>query len=129
MSRNEARELEDMNPAEGLDEFLTPLNMTEGGESGADPAKTEGAHAMKKAIAVCSRRGRAPGYTIQAAADGEADVLLYDEIGFWGIQAKPFIQELQALDVETIHLRINSPGGASSTASRSPMRSGSSTRP
>jgi ATP-dependent Clp protease protease subunit len=53
-----------------------------------------------------------PGYRINAAADGEADVLLYDEIGFWGIQAKPFIQELQALDVETIHLRINSPGGS-----------------
>jgi HK97 family phage portal protein len=38
MSRNEARELEDMNPQPGLDEFLTPLNMTEGGDS-ADPAK------------------------------------------------------------------------------------------
>src|SRR5690242_9572182 len=53
-----------------------------------------------------------PGFRIAAAAAGEADVLLYDEIGFWGVQAKPFIQELQALDVETIHLRINSPGGS-----------------
>jgi len=51
------------------------------------------------------------GYRIKAAANGEAEVLLYDEIGYWGVQAKPFIQQLQALDVETIHLRINSPGG------------------
>lgn len=38
MTRNEARELEDMNPAEGLDEFLTPLNMAEGGQDDTDPA-------------------------------------------------------------------------------------------
>jgi ATP-dependent Clp protease protease subunit len=66
---------------------------------------------MKKDGA-CSRRARARATRIQAAADGEAEVLMYDEIGFWGIQAKPFIQELQALDAETIHLRINSPGGS-----------------
>jgi ATP-dependent Clp protease protease subunit len=41
----------------------------------------------------------------------EADLVLYDEIGFWGVDARTFLQELQALDVETIHLRINSPGG------------------
>lgn len=28
LNRNEARELEDLNPAEGLDDFLVPLNMT-----------------------------------------------------------------------------------------------------
>jgi HK97 family phage portal protein len=36
MNRNEARELEDMNPKDGLDEFLTPLNMDDGS---ADPSK------------------------------------------------------------------------------------------
>lgn len=64
---------------------------------------------MKKKLFAARTR---PGYRISAAAAGEADVLLYDEIGFWGIQAKPFLQELQALDVETIHLRVNSPGGS-----------------
>jgi len=40
MNRNEARELENMNPAEGLDEFLTPMNMSEGGvDSKAPPAE------------------------------------------------------------------------------------------
>jgi phage portal protein BeeE len=38
MSRNEARELEDMNPVDGLDEFLVPLNMAEAANP-ADPAK------------------------------------------------------------------------------------------
>lgn len=35
MSRNEVRELENMNPADGLDEFLEPLNMQNPGDSGA----------------------------------------------------------------------------------------------
>lgn len=59
-----------------------------------------------------ARAPRTPGYQINAAAEGEADVLLYDEIGYWGVQAKPFLQELRALDVERINLRINSPGGS-----------------
>ena len=42
---------------------------------------------------------------------GEATVYLYDEISMWGIEAKPFVEELNALDVDTIHLRIDSPGG------------------
>lgn len=34
MSRNEARELEDLNPVEGLDEMIIPLNYAKEGESG-----------------------------------------------------------------------------------------------
>jgi len=45
-----------------------------------------------------------------------AEILLYDEIGdedFGGIGAKQFVDELQALgDVNTIDVRINSPGGS-----------------
>jgi ATP-dependent Clp protease protease subunit len=67
---------------------------------------------MKRTRSPFARAARSPGYQINAAADGEAEVMLFDEIGFWGIQAKPFIQELQALDVERIHVRINSPGGS-----------------
>lgn len=37
MNRNEVRELENMNPADGLDEFLEPLNMQNPGD-GQDPA-------------------------------------------------------------------------------------------
>jgi HK97 family phage portal protein len=39
MNRNEARELENMNPAEGLDEFLTPLNMSVVGQEPAPAPK------------------------------------------------------------------------------------------
>jgi ATP-dependent Clp protease, protease subunit len=42
----------------------------------------------------------------------EATLYLYDEIGGWfGIDAQEFVKELQNVDADTIHLRINSPGG------------------
>ena len=41
----------------------------------------------------------------------EATLYLYDEIGFWGIDAKQFVDDLNGIDADTIHLRINSPGG------------------
>jgi ATP-dependent protease ClpP protease subunit len=47
-------------------------------------------------------------------AGREATVYLYDIIGeSWagGVSAKEFVPQLAALDVDTIHLRINSPGG------------------
>lgn len=47
-------------------------------------------------------------------AGREATVYLYDIIGedwFGGVAAKDFVPQLNALDVDTIHLRINSPGG------------------
>lgn len=44
---------------------------------------------------------------------GEPEVLLYDEIGDWGITAKGFAEQLQALgQPRRINLRINSPGGS-----------------
>lgn len=44
----------------------------------------------------------------------EAEILLYDEIGFFGIEAKAFVNEITAVaaTAKTIHLRINSPGGS-----------------
>lgn len=41
----------------------------------------------------------------------EADVYLYDEIGYFGVSAKDFVGQVAALDVEQINLFINSPGG------------------
>lgn len=42
-----------------------------------------------------------------------AEVYVYDEIGAWGISAKDFVDELNALKgVEQINLRVNSPGGS-----------------
>jgi len=54
---------------------------------------------------------------VNAADDGTAEILIYEEIGFdwWtgeGMTAKRLHDELQAIgDVETINVRINSPGG------------------
>ena len=45
-------------------------------------------------------------------SEKEAEILIYDEIGFFGIQAKDFVESLDALEVETLHVRINSPGGS-----------------
>ncbi len=41
-----------------------------------------------------------------------AEIMIYDEIGVWGISAKDFVDELNALDVEKIDLRLNTPGGS-----------------
>lgn len=51
-------------------------------------------------------------YTICARATG-AEVLIYDEIGAYGVSAKGFLAELGALpDDAPIDLRLNSPGGS-----------------
>lgn len=36
---------------------------------------------------------------------------LFDEIGFWGVTAQDFVDELLAIDAATIELHVNSPGG------------------
>lgn len=51
-----------------------------------------------------------------AAADDEAEIFLYDVIGYdwWsdgGVTAKKFAADLRALGNKTLHLRVNSPGG------------------
>ncbi|MDR5654245.1 head maturation protease, ClpP-related [Ruixingdingia sedimenti] len=51
-------------------------------------------------------------YRIRARASG-AEVLIYDEIGAYGVSAKGFLAELGALpDGVPIDLRLNSPGGS-----------------
>lgn len=44
-------------------------------------------------------------------ASDQADVLIYDYIGWGGVTAADFARELQALTVKTINVRINTPGG------------------
>lgn len=55
-----------------------------------------------------------------SAKDGEAEIMLYDAIVddelqaefFGGVAPKSFIKALKAITENTIHLRINSPGGS-----------------
>jgi ATP-dependent Clp protease, protease subunit len=51
-------------------------------------------------------------YAIQQTENGEAEISLFDEIGFGGTSAKEFIGELKALAGQHIHLRVNSVGGS-----------------
>lgn len=52
-------------------------------------------------------------YRMEASSDGSsAEIFIYDAIGgWWGTNASDFVQELKDLDVSTINLRVNSPGG------------------
>ncbi len=51
-------------------------------------------------------------YNIAPKGETEAEISIYDSIGGYEINAKQFAEDLKALEVETIHLRINSPGGS-----------------
>lgn len=60
-----------------------------------------------------TRNGRA-GYEIKNAAgegDTAAEVLVYDEIGYWGITAADFVKDLTGVTAKKMTLRISSPGG------------------
>lgn len=46
------------------------------------------------------------------AKTDEAEILIYDEIGFWGVTASNFVQELKEIEESVINVRINSPGGS-----------------
>lgn len=46
-----------------------------------------------------------------ATAEDPATLSIYDEIGFWGVQAKDFISDLGKVTAKAINLEINSPGG------------------
>lgn len=49
-------------------------------------------------------------YEIKAGPD-VAEVLIFDEIGFWGVTAGDFARDLQQITAPSILLRLNSPGG------------------
>jgi ATP-dependent protease ClpP protease subunit len=51
-------------------------------------------------------------YSMRAAADEAAEILIHDEIGLWGISAQQFTRDLKDLgSPKRITVRINSPGG------------------
>ena len=55
------------------------------------------------------RKGKADLRVVAAATTTE--IMLYDEISWWGITAEMFKHELDAISTPNIDLRINSPGG------------------
>ncbi len=53
-------------------------------------------------------------YNITPVAEGEtnAEIHIYDAIGSHDINAKEFVNEVKDIKADTIHVRINSPGGS-----------------
>jgi len=56
MNRNEVRELEDRNPAEGLDEFLTPMNLAPTIGSGDGNSNGKGKNLEKEAFRIMAAK-------------------------------------------------------------------------
>ncbi|KGT87252.1 peptidase S14 [Erwinia typographi] len=49
---------------------------------------------------------------MKASGDRQADIYIYDEIGYWGVTARQFAGSLKSLgDLDHINLHIHSPGG------------------
>lgn len=48
---------------------------------------------------------------VRAAANGVTEILVYDEIGWFGITAKDFLMAVAEAGGGPLHIRINSPGG------------------
>lgn len=75
-------------------------------------------HPMLKLIANNQHRGKP--IVAKKTADNEATIYLYDmivntddEAAWWGgVSPQAFIKELNSTTAETIHLRVNSPGGS-----------------
>jgi len=51
------------------------------------------------------------GHKIEAK-NKEATIYIYDEISWWGVDAAVLVKDIAAIEADTIHLRINSPGGS-----------------
>lgn len=57
--------------------------------------------------------GTANGLQVRAMDDdnSEVEVMLYDAIGYWGVTSAEFRTELNGIDADVIHLRLDCPGG------------------
>lgn len=58
-----------------------------------------------------SAAGLPDALAVRAAADGVTEILVYDEIGWFGITAKDFLVAVAEAGGGPLHIRINSPGG------------------
>jgi ATP-dependent protease ClpP protease subunit len=64
-----------------------------------------------RARLVAEHRSAKKWYRIDNAAGDEAEIYIYEEIGFWGTNAKQFLNDLKGVTAGTINLHLNSPGG------------------
>lgn len=64
-----------------------------------------------RTISARDKAKSAPWYRIEANGATTTEVLIYAEIGEWGVTALDFIGEVRAIATPEISVRINSPGG------------------
>lgn len=57
------------------------------------------------------KQGRADWYRIENKDRNNAEIWIYDEIGYFGVTAQDFVKELHDVDAANIDLHLNSPGG------------------
>lgn len=57
------------------------------------------------------RQGRNDWYRIEAAANGPAQLYIYDEIGFFGITANDLVRDLASVGGGDLEIHMNCPGG------------------
>lgn len=57
------------------------------------------------------RQGRTDWYRIENKAGDTAEILIYDEIGYFGVTAQDFVNDLSGITAKNISVRLNSPGG------------------
>ena len=50
-------------------------------------------------------------YKIANKTTDEATIHIFDGIGWFGVEARTFVKDLEKIDAKTIHVHINSPGG------------------
>lgn len=55
--------------------------------------------------------GQRSWYSIRNLSEAEAEIMIYDYIGYGGVSADGFVQELASLSAPKLTLRVNSPGG------------------
>lgn len=51
-------------------------------------------------------------YAVKNEADVEAEIFIYEEIGYWGITSDDFVRDLNNITAKKIKVRVNSPGGS-----------------
>ena len=65
------------------------------------------------ARALQAKDGKTNGLQVRAMDDdtSQVEVMLYDAIGYWGVTSAEFRTELNGIEADVIHLRLDCPGG------------------
>ena len=65
------------------------------------------------ARALQAKDGKANGLQVRAMDDDNSavEIMLYDAIGYWDVTAAEFRNELNGIEADVIHLRLDCPGG------------------